>query len=95
MPQVLNVSDALLSRITGMNVCVCMRERVGDTNIPQTQAKISNFSHTHTHTHTHNKLKIAGLSMVGSAVYFISRYSVCLLYWYKSTNTDAEGDACP
>jgi len=21
------------------------------------------------------------------------RYSVCLLYWYKSTNTDAEGAA--
>jgi hypothetical protein len=39
------------------------------------------LSHTHTHTHTHTgKSTLASLTA--------SRYSIYLLYWYKSTNTD-------
>jgi hypothetical protein len=60
-------------------------------------------THTHTHTHTHTKVQILTQTALQEPEYHYIpspllayfRCSVYMLYWYKSTNTDADGAATP
>ena len=62
--------------------------------LPDIILHICTHTHTHTHTHIHTYTGI-DIFMSNLTSFHVApcRYSVYLLYGYKSTNTDAEGAA--